>query len=164
MSSQNSRDPVAYMERTRLYYRALGYDRDYVWAHFDDIPFARLSKPLTDASIALVTTAMPTDLADPKAMGGRQIWSRETADPPSELATEHVAWDKESTHTRDLESFLPIASINELARDGVVTGLSARFHGAPTVYSQRQTIERDAPEIARRIQEDGADAVILCPL
>lgn len=24
--------PVQYMERTRQYYRALGYDNDYVWA------------------------------------------------------------------------------------------------------------------------------------
>jgi len=31
--------PVGYMERTRDYYRALGYAKDYVWAHFDDVPF-----------------------------------------------------------------------------------------------------------------------------
>ena len=36
--------PIPYMERTRHYYRALGYDQDYVWANFDDVPFARLSK------------------------------------------------------------------------------------------------------------------------
>ena len=31
---------VSYMERTRQYYRALGYEQDYVWARFDDVPFA----------------------------------------------------------------------------------------------------------------------------
>ena len=49
--------PVGYMERTRLYYRALGYDGDYVWSQYDDVPFATLAKPLDEAKIALVTTA-----------------------------------------------------------------------------------------------------------
>ena len=37
-------EPVPYMERTRQYYRALGYTKDYVWAKFDDVPFAPLRK------------------------------------------------------------------------------------------------------------------------
>ena len=53
--------PVRYMERTRLYYRALGYDNDYVWAHHTEAPFTRLTKPLREANIALVTTAGPPD-------------------------------------------------------------------------------------------------------
>lgn len=47
------------MERTRLHYRALGYEQDYVWAHYVDVPFARLAKPLAECRIALVTTASP---------------------------------------------------------------------------------------------------------
>ena len=34
--------PVKYMDRTRHYYRALGYTRDYIWATFDDVPFSQL--------------------------------------------------------------------------------------------------------------------------
>ena len=43
-------ETVSYMERTREYYRALGYEKDYVWAHYDDVPFARLAKPLREAN------------------------------------------------------------------------------------------------------------------
>lgn len=50
---------VPYMERARNYYRALGYQKDYVWAHCADVPFARLAKPLGEARIAMVTTASP---------------------------------------------------------------------------------------------------------
>ena len=32
-------EPVPYMERTRQYYRALGYAKDYVWARHDEVPF-----------------------------------------------------------------------------------------------------------------------------
>ena len=31
--------PVPYMERTRAYYTAQGFEAAYVWAHFDDVPF-----------------------------------------------------------------------------------------------------------------------------
>lgn len=35
----NADAPLKYVERTRHYYRALGYTRDYVWATFDTVPF-----------------------------------------------------------------------------------------------------------------------------
>jgi D-proline reductase (dithiol) PrdB len=46
-------EPVGYMERTRHYYRSLGYERDHVWARFGQVPFAPLAKPLPDCHIAL---------------------------------------------------------------------------------------------------------------
>ncbi len=156
--------PIGYMERTRLYYRALGYDGDYVWSTHDDVPFAPLAKPLALTRIALLTTASLPDLANVDAAGRKSVWSAETAAPPADLVTDNVAWDKDSTHTRDPESYLPIAAVNALSDDGVVAGLTSRFHGVPTKYSQRTTIEQDAPEILRRVREDGADAVVLTPL
>src|SRR5690349_23761472 len=57
LASAMIEQPVPYMERTRLYYRALGYEQDYTWAHFADVPFTRLAKPLADCRIGLVTTA-----------------------------------------------------------------------------------------------------------
>ena len=52
---------VRYIERTRDYYRALGYAKDYVWATYADVPFARLAKPLREARIGLVATAHPAE-------------------------------------------------------------------------------------------------------
>lgn len=151
--------PIEYMERTRHYYRALGYTRDYVWANFADVPFAPLAKPLAQARIALITTAMPSDFN-----GVRRVWSGNVSPPPAGLHTNDVAWDKESTHTNDRESFLPIEAASKLATDGVFAGLTPRFHGVPTEYSQRKTREEDAPEILTRLRADGADAAVLCPL
>jgi hypothetical protein len=75
-------EPVGYIERTRQYYRALGYERDYVWAHFNEVPFAKFSKPLRDCRIALITTAAPPDFD-----GNRKLWSGSAADPPERLKT-----------------------------------------------------------------------------
>jgi D-proline reductase (dithiol) PrdB len=51
--------PVPYMERTRTYYQALGYGAPYEWAHFADVPFQPLPKPLPQCRVALITTAAP---------------------------------------------------------------------------------------------------------
>lgn len=150
--------PIAYMERTRNYYRALGYPKDYVWAHFDEVPFALLAKPLSKASIGLVTTAMPLDYK-----GVKKVWSGAMSSLPPRLSTD-VAWDKESTHTDDRGSFLPIEVTSELAAEGVIGGLTEHFHGVPTEYSHRKTMMEDAPQVLARLRDDGADAAILCPL
>ncbi len=71
---------------------------------------------------------------------------------------------RNSTHTNDRASFLPIEAASDLAAEGVFAGLTARFHGVPTEYSQRKTKTEDAPEILARVREDEAEAAILCPL
>lgn len=154
---------IPYMERTRRYYRALGYDNDYVWAQFDDVPFARLSKPLAQARIALITTAGPPDLSNRNPAGRKQVWSGDVTAPPRNFDTD-LAWDKESTHVDDRETFLPIDAMRAIVNEKLVGGLCGRFHGAPTDYSHRKTLEHDAPEILRRLREDGADAALLTAL
>ena len=151
------------MERTRLYYRALGYQNDYVWAHHDDAPFARLAKPLRESRIALVTTAGPTDRSNRNAANRKQVWSGDVDSPPARFDTD-LAWDKEATHTDDRETFLPIDAMKRLAASGVIGSLAKRFHGAPTDYSQHKTNEQDAPELLRRLREDKVDAVLLAAL
>lgn len=159
-----SDQPVRYMDRTRDYYRALGYAKDYVWARFDQVPFARLARPLASSRIGLVTTASPMGLSNRDAKGHRHVWSGGVAPVPEKLFTDNVAWDKESTHTDDVGSFLPIEVAGELAGEGVIAGIAPRFHGVPTEYSQRKTMEEDAPQVLARLRDDGADAALLCPL
>ena len=152
-------EPVPYMERTRQYYRALGYQKDYVWAHHDAVPFAKLGKPLAECRLALITTANPVNYS-----GQRQMWSAPIDPAPAKLHTADLAWDKESTHTEDRESFLPIETAAGLARYGRVASLAPRFHGVPTEYSQRKTLTEDAPDVLARLRADGADAALLCAL
>ena len=151
--------PIKYMDRTRHYYHALGYAQDYVWATFDDVPFSQPTKPLSEMRIVLITTASPLDFD-----GVKRVWSGQVSPPPPRLFTDNVAWDKESTHTNDRASFLPIEAASELASECLFGGLAARFHGVPTEYSQRKTLTEDAPEILSRVREDRADAAVLCPL
>jgi D-proline reductase (dithiol) PrdB len=158
---------VSYIDRTREFYLAQDYTNPYQWAHFDDAPFARLSRPLSECRVTLITTASPVR-EESTSEGGlvmsKQVSSGPTDSPPARLFTDDLAWDKEATHTDDLDSFFPIHRLQELVDAGRIGGLAARFHGVPTEYSQRRTIERDAPEILRRCREDGVEAALLVPL
>jgi len=158
---------VSYIDRTREFYLAQGYDKPYRWAHFDEVPFTRLSKPLSDCRTTLVTTAsLPLEQrpVDGVLRGNKRVWSGATSPPPDKLYTDDLAWDKGATHTDDRESFLPILRLRELAESGRIGSLAPRFHGVPTDYSQRRTREQDAPEILRRCQEDEVDVALLVPL
>ncbi len=64
----------------------------------------------------------------------------------------------------ETESYLPINALQTLKYEGLIKGISAKFHSVPTVYSHRTTIEHDAPEILSRVISDHADAALLVPL
>ena len=158
---------VSYIERTRSYYSAQGYDRPYAWACHRDVPFAELPRALAECRVGVVTTASPwlgQTTADGVLRGAKEVYSA-PADPlPERLYTDDLAWDELSTHTDDVPSFLPIPQLRQLAAEGRIASAPERFHGVPTDYSQRRTEEGDAPEILRRLREDAADVALLVPL
>lgn len=110
-------------------------------------------------SYRVVTTAdrgpsggpRPTKLfAAPNSEGGR-------------LFTEK-SWDREATDTDDPETYLPLARLAERVAAGHLGSLSPRFYGVPTDYSQRLTLEQDAPRVEAWMREDGVDIALLVPL
>src|SRR3546814_15055736 len=96
VQEQGSGPPVPYMERTRIYYRALGYTNDYVWAYHADVPFARPVKPIGAMKVALISTAGPGDRSHRDERNRRHAWSGLVTSPPETFDTD-MAWDKEET-------------------------------------------------------------------
>jgi len=154
---------VSYIDKSREYYAARGYANPYRWAHFEDVPFATLQRPLSQRAVALITTAhlIPSEGELPSL---HSVYSVASNAPPARLSTDGLFWDRDATHTNDLDSYCPVHRLQEFAREGRIGQLARRLHGVPTEYSQRLTQERDAPEVLRRCREDGADAAILVPL
>ena len=165
--------PVQYMARTRDYYAAQGYPSAYQWAQNDSVPFVRPRKPLRSARLALITTASPMQdrrRGDGVSASGealllaKELYSGPVSQPPTALFTDDLSWDKESTHTEDLESFFPLAPLQHLVQVGELGSVAERYHCVPTEYSQRQTLDNDAPTIRERCLEDGVDIALLVPL
>ena len=152
---------IGYMERTRQYYRAQGYTTDYEWAHYEEVPFTRPEKPLSESRIAIVTTTMPR-VSEHKS--DRDVEAVPVNPIPDSMFTDHLSWDKENTHTRDIPSFLPIDQLLQLTDEGVIGGLGPRFYCVPTDYSKRNTREADAPRILAMCKQDQIDVALLVPL
>lgn len=153
--------PVAYIDRTHAYYAAQGFSQPYAYAHHDQAPFAPLDKALADCTLGLITTACSYPRAP---LEPRRIESVATTPAPGRLYTADLSWDKQATHTDDVESFCPLGALRTLAEEGTIAALAPRFHCAPTEYSQRNTWNHDAPEILGRLRSDGCDVALLVPL
>ena len=162
--------PIPYMERTRDYYQALGFPA-YRWAHFAEVPFTPLAKPLAASRVALITTAAPYQpgVGD-QGPGAKynaaakfyQAYSDTTESIP-DLRISHVGYDRKHTTAEDQRTWLPLAALQACVKTGRIGALTPRFHGSPTNRSQRVTLESDAPELLRRCREDAADVVMLVP-
>ncbi|MDG1233373.1 MAG: glycine/sarcosine/betaine reductase selenoprotein B family protein [Pseudomonadales bacterium] len=152
---------VPYMERTRLFYRAQGFKKDYKWAHFETVPFSMPKKRLEDCIVTVVTTAVAHPQI-PKPI--RTAESIPFGEAPENFDTSELSWDKETTHTDDRQSYFPVEVLNTLASEGVIKSVSERFHFVPTQYSQNATINEDAPSIGKACQEDEVDIALLIPL
>jgi hypothetical protein len=157
---------VSYIDRSREYYAAQGYLRPYAWAHHDDVPFAPLQKPLSECRVGLVTTAGRTPADGAIGIGPlkRELYAAPADPPPLHLFTDDLFWDKQATHTDDIDSFLPVNRLAEYAASGRIGLASPRFYGVPTDYSQGRTLQRSAPQILEWCREDGLDAVLLAAL
>ena len=165
--------PVAYIERTHAWYGALGYPA-YRYAEFADVPFTPLKTPLAEATVALLTTAAPfRPELGPQGAGAAYnaaakfyaVYSGDAGGDP-DLRVSHVAVDQAHL-SDDANSWFPLPALRRAVAAGRVGALTARFHGVPTNRSQRVTIEVDAPEVVRRVAEDGAEAAVLvanCPV
>jgi D-proline reductase (dithiol) PrdB len=163
-------DPIPYLQRTRDWYLALGYDNPYRYAHFDHVPFTPLRKPLAQSVLTLVTTAAPYQPdRGPQGPGAPYNAAAKFFAPYAgdtardhDLRIAHVAIDRKHTRMEDSNSWFPLPSMRRLANEGRFR-LATRFHGAPTNRSQRHTMEVDIPQILQRCREDGVDGAVLVP-
>jgi D-proline reductase (dithiol) PrdB len=161
--------PIPYMTRIRDYYQALGYGAPYRWAHYAEVPFAPLKKPLRDSRIGLITTAAPYQpgkgdqgpgAAYNAAAKFYAVYSGDSA-LDHDLRIAHVGYDRTHTTAEDSNAWFPLPALRRLAEAGRIGEVAPRFHGAPTNRSHRTTLDQDCPELLKRGREDEVDAVVL---
>ena len=163
--------PIPYLKRIREYYQALGYGAPYEWAHYADVPFHPLRRPLDECRIALVTTAAPYQPGKGEQGPGAAynarakfytVYSGDSAQE-HDLRISHVAIDRLHTTAEDSATYFPLTGLRQPAAAGGIGSVAPSFHGAPTNRSHRATLEIDGPEIVARCKAEDVDAAILVP-
>jgi hypothetical protein len=163
--------PVRYIERTRNYYLGLGYETPYVWAHYIDVPFTPVQKPLNQSTLGLVTTAVPFDVSKgPQGPGAPYNAAAKFYDPyicsideSVDLRIAHVGVDRLNANMEDSNCWFPISAAKRAVAKGRVQSLAQHFYGLPTNRSQRHTLEIDAPLILSKMRADQVDVAVLIP-
>ena len=162
-------EPIPYRKRIRDYYVTLGFGTPYKWAHYADVPFTPLDKPLSDCRVALITTAAPyrPDAGDQgpgapynNAAKFYNVYSGDTA-ADHDLRISHIGIDRKHTTAEDSGTWFPLPALREAAKRGLIGDVAPRFHGAPTNRSHKTTLEVDCQELLARVKEDRADAIVI---
>ena len=163
--------PVRYIERTRSYYLGLGYENPYVWAHYGDVPFSPLQKPLAQSVLGLITTAVPYDPNKGDQSQGAPYNAaakfyqpyQQSLNRDIDLRIAHVGVDRQNANMEDSNCWFPLDAAKRAVVAGSVRALAPNFYGLPTNRSQRHTLEVDAPIILEMLKADGVDVSVLIP-
>jgi len=161
---------VRYIDKTREYYLAEGYDTPYRWAHFDEAPFTPLKKPLSECCITIVSTSDVAMKADQDESEESEhtlignVYEIPSDVKASDLFSRQEHYDRYATILDDVDSFFPITRLHESVAEGRVGRVSPFLYGVFTAYSQRKTKETDAPEVLKRCRENGVDVAVLTPV
>lgn len=133
---------------------------------YDDAPFAPLSKPLSRATVALVTTAGLHTRGDRPFSAGEQNYRVIPSDTPArDILQTHtsIGFDRTPFY-RDINVTFPLDRLRELVDRGIVGGVSRNYYsfmGAQT--NPKQILEETGPSVARLLLEEGVDAAFLTP-
>ena len=139
-------------------------------ADTERIPWTPVTKPLAEATLALVTTGglhlrtqPPFDMADPD--GDPSFREIPLDADPGDLTITHDYYD----HT-DAEKDLNLVFPAERLREAVAAGAAGRLHGVGFSFmghidgAHVETLRQEsAPEVARRLAGAGVDYALLVP-
>ena len=180
-------DPGAVIDVARRWqiqaYRGhLGDPSDF--AHrYDDVPINSMSKPLSEARLALMTSSGHfVEGDDPKPFGVERMTQAEAearigdflkAAPSlssvpvdvdvADLRVRHGGYPTAPMRA-DHQVGFPIGHLADLVSDGVIGAVTQTAYSFVGAASQVRLKKKVAPEWARRLADDGADAVLLIPI
>jgi len=138
-----------------------------------EIPWSSLTKPLSDCTVALISTggiALKTDRPFDQEGERRNPWwgdpsyrviPREARTGDIRVYHQHI---DPSLAERDMNCLLPIERLQELVEAGEV-GRSAPSHYSYMGYllDPRELLEKSVPALIERLRAEKADVVVLIP-
>ncbi len=161
---------VRYLDRIRDYYQSEGYDKPYVWANFDEVPFTPLAKPLAQSRLTVLTTSDVAlrqngagGLTEAETTVGN-VYALPFETPVERLYSRQESYDRYATDLDDIDAFLPLTRLREFAEQDRIGSLTANFFNINRGYSQRLMRETAAPLALERCREANAEVALLVPV
>ncbi|MBI5902628.1 MAG: hypothetical protein HZB84_03970 [Deltaproteobacteria bacterium] len=134
------------------------------------VPWTPVKKRLKDSTVALVTTAgvqlKGQPLFDMMDKDGDPTWRELPSDTPKEAYTITHDYYDHTDADRDINIVFPIDRLREMRDAGLIGGLARTnygFMGHIDGPHMETLVKKTAPEVARRLRDDGVDVALLTP-
>ena len=160
-------EPIRYVETLNDYYGAAGHP-PYQWTINESAPLHRLSKPLAESTVTLLTSGgislcnMPG--FDPMARNDHRLDAIERTAGASDFQI-HDAYYDHSDADRDINCQFPIDRLRELAAAGEIGAVAPRFWSGfmGRIYNRSKVLEESAPAFVAELEKDEVDLLIAVP-
>ena len=160
---------MASLSDLKLKYRVLM--RTYRYRNHDWTPGAALRRPLSEARVAVVTTAafhLPGQAPFDESVKGGDFSYREIPSD-ADLSSLRVAHKSDAFDASGIEAdknlALPVEDLRGMARDGQVGSVNGRhFSFMGSIPAPERLVSSTAPEVASLLTDDEVDAVLLTPV
>ena len=149
---------------------AKAFIKRYKPLELDETPWSPLKKPLSEARVALVTTAgvhlkdqKPFDMENPEGDPTFRVISSDVS--AEALTITHDYYDHQDAD-RDINIVFPLERLAELWKDGLIGAIARRHYGfMGHIVESRIPIllNQTAPMAAEMMKADSVDVVLLSP-
>ena len=159
--------PIRYVDALNEYYGSMG-NPPYRWSINETAPLHRLSKPLNECTVSLLTSGGVSQCAMPAFDPNARNDHRLDAIPADTLSNDFQVHDSYYDHTdaeNDINCIFPLQRLRELADLGEVGKLAPRFWSGfmGRIYDRSRVQNETGPAFADALLADGVDVLIAAP-
>ena len=162
-----AQQPVSYVDALAEFYGAMGHP-PYRWSINEEAPLVRLTKPVSEAKVTLLTSggismcAMPA--WDPMSRNDHRLDAIPAAASAADFQINDSYYDH-SDADQDLNCQFPIDRLREMVNEGAIGSVAGRFWSGfmGRIYNRTKILEESAPAFAAELHKDEVDLLIAVP-
>jgi D-proline reductase (dithiol) PrdB len=159
--------PIRYVDELNKFYASQGHP-PYRWTINDAAPLTPLAKPLSDCTVAMLTSGGISQCA--AAPFDRMARNDHRVDAiPNDASTDdfqiHDAYYNHDDADEDLNCQFPIDRLREMAASGEIGRIANRFWSGfmGRIYNRTKVMEDSGPAFAAELGKDEVDLLIAVP-
>ncbi|MCB1685706.1 MAG: glycine/sarcosine/betaine reductase selenoprotein B family protein [Pseudomonadales bacterium] len=159
--------PIRYVDTLNSYYGSLG-NPPYQWTVNDTAPLHRLSRPLRECKVSLLTSGGVSQCALPAFNPDARNDHRLDAIPSDTAGDDFQVHDSYYDHSdadRDINCIFPLERLREFAARGEIGSVAPRFWSGfmGRIYNRSKVLNESGPAFADALIADGVDVLIAAP-
>jgi len=160
-------EPIRYVDALNDYYGSMG-NPPYRWTINESAPLHRLSKPLTECTVSLLTSGGVSQCAmpafNPDARNDHRLDAIDRQTPADDFQI-HDSYYDHGDAERDINCIFPLERLREMVANGEIGAVADRFWSGfmGRIYNRTKVMEESGPAFAAALEADHVDVLVAAP-